>query len=133
MKTRLASPLLLVAVLAAAVGFTRCGGSNYSNPTGVPMGTPTPAPGPTPSASGAGVISGFAFSALTVPVNTTVTWRNDDSVPHTATADSSSAFQFDTGNIAPGATSQGITFTMAGTFTYHCNVHSSMHGTIVVQ
>lgn len=58
---------------------------------------------------------------------------NMDSVPHTATADASSAFQFDTGDIAPGATSGPIVFSVKGTFTYHCSVHPSMHGTIVVQ
>jgi plastocyanin len=55
-----------------------------------------------------------------------------DSVTHTASADPSSAFQFDTGNIAPGATSGAIVFSNAGSFAYHCNIHSTMHGTIVV-
>jgi plastocyanin len=62
-----------------------------------------------------------------------VTWKKVDSVPHTTTAGSSSAFQFDTGVIAAGATSKGILFDQAGTFTYFCGVHSYMQGTIVVQ
>jgi len=60
--------------------------------------------------------------------NNTVTFTNDDSAPHTVTADDGS---FDSGNLNPGA-SWTYTFTTPGTFTYHCNYHSFMHGTVVV-
>ena len=136
MRNRYAwSSLILVGF--AALALSRC--SSSATPTGpiygtpMPMATPTPAPTPTPSSGTAQVtISGFAFSPLTVSVGTSVTWMNMDSVTHTASADSSSAFQFDTGNIAPGATSGAIIFSSAGSFAYHCNIHSTMHGTIVV-
>jgi plastocyanin len=75
------------------------------------------------------VISGFAFSEdITVPVGTTVTVRNDDSAPHTFTADDGS---FDSGSIDGGGTFE-FTFTEAGTFAFHCNIHPSMTGTITV-
>jgi plastocyanin len=75
------------------------------------------------------VISGFAFSEdITVPVGTTVIVRNDDSAPHTFTADDGS---FDSGNIGGGDTFE-MTFTEAGTFAFHCNVHPAMTGTITV-
>ena len=75
------------------------------------------------------VISGFAFSEdITVPVGTTVTVRNDDGAPHTFTADDGS---FDSGSIAGGDTFE-FTFTEAGTFAFHCNIHPSMKGTITV-
>jgi plastocyanin len=75
------------------------------------------------------VISGFAFSEdITVPVGTTVIVRNDDSAPHTFSADDGS---FDSGNIDGGTTFE-MTFTEAGTFAFHCNVHPSMTGTITV-
>ena len=75
------------------------------------------------------VISGFAFSEdITVPVGTTVTVRNDDGAAHTFTADDGS---FDSGSIAGGATFE-FTFTEAGTFPFHCNIHPSMTGTITV-
>jgi len=83
-------------------------------------------------AAGAGaeiVISGFAFSEdLTVPVGTTVVIRNEDSAPHTFTADDGS---FDSGSIDGGGTFE-FTFTEAGTFAFHCNVHPAMTGTITV-
>jgi plastocyanin len=108
---------LLVLAVAALAG---CG--SKSSPT-----NPMPK-----STANQVTISGFAFSALTVPMGTTVTWKNNDSMSHTATSDASSAFAFDTGVIAAGATSTGIAFTQAGTFTYHCSIHSSMHGSITV-
>ncbi len=75
------------------------------------------------------VISGFAFSEdLTVPVGTTVVVRNDDSAPHTFTADDGS---FDSGSIDGGGTFE-FTFTEAGTFAFHCNMHPAMTGTITV-
>ncbi len=92
----------------------------------------TDAAGGGDAAAGAGteiVISGFAFSEdLTVPVGTTVIVRNDDSAPHTFTADDGS---FDSGSIDGGGTFE-FTFTEAGTFAFHCNVHPSMTGTITV-
>ena len=75
-------------------------------------------------------ISGFAFSpsTLTVKAGTTVTWTNKDSVDHTITSDTN---VFDSGNMGSGDTFS-YTFTTAGTFVYHCTVHPSMVGTIIV-
>jgi plastocyanin len=76
-------------------------------------------------------ISGFAYdpNPMTVRVGQTVAWQNSDSVNHTATADDGS---FDTGTIASGASSAGVTFNTAGTYAYHCSIHASMHGRVVV-
>jgi plastocyanin len=71
----------------------------------------------------------FQPATVTVEVGDTVTWSNADAVPHTATADDGS---FDTGTISGGA-SASHTFTTAGTFAYHCEVHPTMTGTVVVQ
>jgi plastocyanin len=75
-------------------------------------------------------IAGFAFSpaALTIEAGTTVTWTNQDSATHTATADDGS---FDTGDIAQGA-SASVTFDTPGTFTYHCSIHPNMVASITV-
>jgi len=76
-------------------------------------------------------ISNFSYSpaSLTVKVGDTVSWTNQDSMGHSATADDNS---FDTGIIDQGKTGTA-TFTKAGTFTYHCSVHPTMHGTIIVK
>ncbi len=76
-------------------------------------------------------ISMFAFepSQLTVPVGTIVTFVNNDSVTHTVTSDTG---VFNSGNLPTGQSFK-YTFTKAGTFLYHCAIHPSMKGTVVVQ
>ena len=76
-------------------------------------------------------IAGFAFSPqdVTVTVGDTVTWTNSDATAHTATADDGS---FDTGTIGANGTGTA-TFSTAGSFPYHCKIHSSMTGTITVE
>ena len=77
------------------------------------------------------VIKDFAFAPVstTVKVGTTVIWENSDSVEHSAVADDGT---FETNVLAPGAKGS-FTFTKAGSYTYHCGVHPSMTGTIVVE
>lgn len=92
------------------------------------------APSAAASAAAAGgdsaQIANFAFSpaTLTVKVGTTVTWTNTDTAAHTVTADDGS---FNSSRLATGATFQQA-FATAGTFTYHCAIHSSMKGTVTV-
>jgi len=76
-------------------------------------------------------IAGFAFdpATVTIQVGDSVTWTNEDSVAHTATAGDGS---FDTGSIANGA-SDTVTFDSAGTFAYICSIHPQMTGSVVVE
>lgn len=81
-------------------------------------------------------ITGFAFSPATISIKVgdTVTWTNNDTDVHTVTADGG---QFDSGIInkvatGPPPTSFTRTFSAAGTFPYHCNVHPAMTGTVQV-
>lgn len=110
---------LVVIAAASLLGFGGC--SKSSSTTGPPGGGGNQI-----------TISNFAYSPspMTVAKGTTVTWKNNDATQHTATADDGS---FDTGVINANATSGGVTLNTAGTFTYHCNFHSTMHGTITVQ
>ena len=71
----------------------------------------------------------FSPASASLKVGQTVAWRNADSIAHTASADNGS---FDTGIVAPGATSAPVKLTSAGTFAYHCNIHPSMIGSINV-
>jgi plastocyanin len=70
----------------------------------------------------------FNPGSITVALGDTVTWTNDSDATHSATADDGS---FDAGSFAKGK-SVSHTFNTAGTFAYHCNFHSYMHGTITV-
>ena len=75
-------------------------------------------------------IKEFSYDQETVTVKkgTTVTWTNDDSDEHSATADDGS---FDTGLLGMGE-SGSVTFAEVGTYTYHCSTHPNMTGTVVV-
>lgn len=102
----------------------------------------TPAAPAAPAAPGAAAppagntvtIRNFAFSpaALSVKPGTTVTWTNQDSAPHTVVSADGDPAPFTSDTLATGA-SFTFTFTTPGTYTYHCSIHPSMTGTIVVQ
>jgi plastocyanin len=76
-------------------------------------------------------IANFSFTpaTLSISVGTTVTWTNTDSVTHTVTADQGT---FDSSNLSPGTTFS-FTFSQAGSYPYHCSIHPSMMGTILVK
>ena len=76
-------------------------------------------------------ISGFAFEPDTIEVapGTEVTWSNDDPAPHTVTAEDG---DFDS-DILDAGKSFSFTFDKAGTYTYRCNVHPDMKGTVEVR
>ncbi len=75
-------------------------------------------------------ISNFTFGpkAVTVKVGQTVTWTNDDDIPHAVVANDKSfrSKVLDTGQ------SFSFTFTKPGQFAYFCSLHPMMTGKIVV-
>jgi plastocyanin len=75
-------------------------------------------------------IQNFAFNpaSTTVAAGGTATWTNGDSTTHTVTFDSGpECGRVDTGGTVTAA------FSQAGTYPYHCSIHNSMKGTVVVQ
>jgi plastocyanin len=80
----------------------------------------------------AGNVSSKGFSPntihVTIGMNNTVLWMNEDSNAHTVTSDSN---LFDSGYIGAGQ-SWVYTFTKPGTFSYHCAYHYWMIGEVVV-
>ena len=69
----------------------------------------------------------FSPNPATLPAGQMVVWRNVDNVTHRMVLDAGS---LDTGNLAPGASSQPMSIN-AGGGPYHCSIHPSMVGTIV--
>ena len=124
-------PFLTVALVAAALA---CGGggsgdtpTNPGNP-GNP-GTPgTPAPIVTTSVS----LQNTAFNPADIQVSpgATVTFTNLDGINHTVTFDNasiSSIDQYTTGE-------RTVTMpTTPGTYTYHCQLHGAMKGSVLVK
>jgi plastocyanin len=75
-------------------------------------------------------IQNMAFNpqTLNIKVGTTVTWINNDTVTHDVTSDTG---LFTSGNLTNGQ-SYNYTFNQTGSYPYHCAIHPSMTGTIVV-
>jgi plastocyanin len=75
-------------------------------------------------------IENFSFTppALTVKPGTTVTFRNDDDIPHLVVANDASfrSKALDTGD------TYAFTFTKAGDYAYYCGLHPHMQGKITV-
>lgn len=92
------------------------------------------ADGPTDKAPG-GIevkIDNFSFGPMTMTVaaGTTVTWTNDDDVPHTVVSDDKTTFKskaLDTGEHF------SYTFTKSGKYGYFCSVHPRMIAEVIVQ
>ena len=132
--------LLLLSILAsAAVAFVACGGDDSSDSSGNTATTESTGSGSTesetaPSGEAARSekvkIVEFAYQPdpVVVAAGGKVIWQNEDSAPHTATADDGS---FDTGTLDKGKL-KSETFKEAGTFPYFCEIHPTMHGTIEV-
>jgi plastocyanin len=74
----------------------------------------------------------FTPSQISVAVGGTVTWTNNDTTAHTVVDDLSNVDGPNSGDIAPGQ-SYSFKFTKAGSYQYHCSIHPSMRGTIVVK
>lgn len=101
-----------------------------STPTTAPTTTPVVTATPVPAGPGGVNIVDFSFTptGITVAAGTSVRWVNIGAKKHTVTADDSS---FDSGLLATGDTFTR-TFATAGTFTYYCDVHPEMTGTVTV-
>ena|SRR5580765_6919129 len=126
--------LIAVVLVAAGVVIAMQGSDNKQSPT---QNTPTNTPATntnsssSTSATNSVSINNFAFSpaSITVKKGTKVTWTNKDSTSHTVTADSSSGPK---SSLLGQGESYSFTFDTVGTFSYHCQVHSTMTGTVTV-
>ena len=125
MKTNPKKAFFALLLLACVLSVASCGKkSSSSNSYGNNGGG-----GGTTGTSVSIVNFSFSSANLTITKGTTVTWKNNDGVTHTVTADDGS---FDSGSIVPGS-SYSHTFAAAGTFAYHCNIHSTMTAKVTVQ
>jgi plastocyanin len=71
----------------------------------------------------------FAPQSVTIKAGTTITWINEDDIPHTVAA-TAKAFK---SKVLDTDDKFSFTFTTAGTFEYFCSLHPHMTGTIVVE
>jgi plastocyanin len=117
----------VVLVLAAALLLAACssGGGSASSSGSSSSGSAA-------TSTKAITISNFMFSPMHAAVEpgSTVSVTNKDSVTHTLTA---TGGQFTTGDIDAGQTKTFTAPMKAGTYSYICNIHQYMMGTIVVR
>ena len=121
MRLKLGAGVLL---LAGALLLAACG-----------SGTATMSGSSTPSGSSSGTsitIKNFMFMpmSLTVSPGATVKVTNKDSATHTLTANGG---QFNTGDISQNQTKTFKAPMKPGTYTYICNIHQYMMGTVIVR
>jgi plastocyanin len=138
MKARASLATALIALVA--IGLSACGGSGDDSSSsgastavtdsGAATGANAPAPSGEAERSAKVEIVDFAYGPdpVRVQVGGKVTWLNQDSDTHTATAEDGS---FDTGSLAEGKL-KSETFKQAGTYAYVCSFHPTMHGTVEV-
>lgn len=120
--------LLLAVLFLGATVLASCG--RGSTPT-------TPRPSTPTQGSNVSIVQGssgmtttaFNPNPITIAHGGTVTWKNNDTITHTSRSDTGA---WNSGSIGPGGTFS-MTFTSAGTFTYHCALHPGMVGTVIVQ
>ena len=114
------APLLVAALVLGGAGCKQESGGDL---------TPDSTAAPNVS-EGEVLVKSIAFTPreLRAPVGKPVTWRFDDGgLEHTVTADDNS---FDSGRMSSGTYQR--TFSAPATISYHCQVHSKMHGTVLV-
>ena len=145
-KQLLAFPVLCAVLALAVLGVAGCGGGDDDGDSARPRRPSrrrddrgrrrlrssgnAPAPSGDAARSAKVEIVDFAYDPdpVTIEEGGKVIWQNEDSAPHTATADDGS---FDTGTLEEGKL-KSETFKEAGTYAYICSIHPDMHGTVEV-
>ena len=120
-------------VLVTFIAVSGCAGNSplSQNPV-TPTTTPIELPA-TPTVN----IQNFAFTPAVIPVpaGTTVTWVNLDTTDHAIVSDAQGTTAqgalFTSSSLPKGA-SYSFKFATPGTYPYHCSIHPSMKGTVVV-
>jgi plastocyanin len=76
------------------------------------------------------VVQGYKFPPITAAAGSSLKLSSRDDEPHTVTANDGS---FDAGPFSPTKSATLTVPTKPGSYAFHCKVHPTMHGTLVVQ
>jgi plastocyanin len=107
---------VLVTVAGLAVGLSACSSSGSKG-----------ASGSTGTGDAISILN-QKFTVGSAKAGDTITVTNNDSVTHTVTSDDGSSFSV---SINGGKTAT-FTAPAAGSYKFHCKIHSNMHGTLTV-
>jgi plastocyanin len=121
------APARLVVAALCAVGLVACGSSGSSSDSSAGSSSSSSDAGSTASTI---TIKDFSFTTPdSVSPGATVTVDNEDGTAHTVTSDEGDAFD----DAASEGTSTFTAPTEPGSYPFHCSIHPSMHGTLVVK
>lgn len=135
-----AGRLIAAALVLPVLGFSACAAppdhdAMMKMPTAAeaegPAGPSTPDPSDPTGKTFKVKISNFVFDrqAITVPVGSTVTWVNEDDIPHNIVSQDRKMFH---SHALDTDQSFSFTFTKAGEFGYFCGLHPMMTGKVIV-
>ena len=110
-------PMIVCSVLGAFIGSVLAGGVLFARAEGTPNTV---------------TIDNFSFTpaTLTVKAGTTVTWTNQDDIPHGIGATNNA---FPKSKALDTDDSYSFTFATPGTYQFFCYLHPKMVGSIVVE
>ena len=80
-------------------------------------------------------IQAMKFDPPTIEIQAgdSVQWKNEMGFAHTSTSDDGTPNLWDTGHIAGNTTSKAVPFPAKSDNPYHCTIHASMKGKVVVK
>lgn len=133
---------LVLACLALGLVASGCGGDDEDSGSSADQPADTAADSPPAGAAPAkGAVEvgmqniEFDPTDVTVKKGGTITWTNNESVPHDVTKEDGPGPDFSSGD--PGGMGEGDTFEhtfdAVGEINYVCTIHSNMTGTITVE
>ena len=125
--------LLPALLTASALAVAGCGDDDDT--AAAPADAPAAESAPAPAADGERVEIGmkalqFVPKDETVKVGSTVTWKNNEDIPHNVVAEKGADFESDT--FGRDGT-YDFKAEKAGTVAYVCTIHPGMEGTLTVE
>src|SRR3984893_6277968 len=129
MRKFVTAKLVTASVLTLGLGMWGCSGNGYSSGSTSNPAAPTPMPSNGVVTINVVAMNGaqsFSPNPATLPAGQMVVWHNVNTTTHRVVLNDGS---LDTGNLAPGASSQPMALGAAGA-PYHCSIHPEMIGSI---
>ena len=129
-----------IATLVTAVALAACSGGASQAPAAT-QAAGGPTAGPTTAGSAVcadstgtttvdATVGDFKWGPVSAKVGDVITWTNSDSAKHRVALDDGSCTM--SGDIAGGGGKASLVFNVAGTYPFHCTIHSGMKGTITI-
>ena len=129
-RTHASARLVLAGLCAGVLVACGSGGTSSSGSTTESSSSSAAASSDAGSEASTITIENFSFTTPdSVSPGATVTVDNQDGTEHTVTSDDGDAFD----DRADAGTSTFTAPTKPGSYPFHCSIHPSMHGTLVVK